>query len=102
MLNLHDIQVIASRKTDNDEEILRNVKIILSTLAGTVPFDRDFGINTDLLDEPINEVPGLFQVECILKLRKYEPRAKIESVDFIYLGDGKLNPKVVVYIDNLE
>lgn len=80
-----------------NEEIMQNVKVILSTPAGTVPFDREFGVSIDLIDLPMDRAKGQLTVEYIKKVRKYEPRAKVKKVTFEYDGVvGILRPKVVI------
>ncbi len=64
------------------EEILQNVRTICSTVVGSVPLDRDFGMSMDMLDQPINLSRMLFQSAVIQALAKYEPRAKLVSIDF--------------------
>jgi phage baseplate assembly protein W len=81
------------------EEILRNVAVILSTPVGTVPWDRDFGVDFDVVDLPINKIKARYTVEVITKIKKYEPRAKVVKVTFEYVGtSGVIKPKVVLAI----
>ncbi len=82
-------------------EIYQNLKIIYTTPAGTVPFDRNFGIDISIIDEPIDIAKGKLIVEYTTKTRKYEPRASVKEVDF--KGDvrsGKIIPKVVIIIES--
>lgn len=81
------------------EEILQNVKTIVTTPVGTVPLDRDFGVDFTVLDLPINQVQARYTVEVISKIRKYEPRCKVLKVTYEYNGEtGKVTPKVVLQI----
>jgi phage baseplate assembly protein W len=80
-----------------NEEIIQNVKTILSTPVGSVPFDREFGIALDFIDKPVYQARKIQTVEIIRKVRRYEPRAKVERV--IYSGDvadGQTISKVVI------
>lgn len=82
------------------EEIIQNVGTILSTVRYSVPYDREFGINPDYLDEssPISR-PKLL-ADIVAKIKKYEPRAKVISVSFEEDGaQGKLTPTVKVDIN---
>lgn len=99
MLKIDEVEIILTANSTIDEEVVRNVKVILTTLEGTVPYDRSFGITPDLQDLPVNEVQGLYTVECIAKIRKYEPRAAVQSVDFIHDTDeGIIYPKVAISV----
>jgi len=79
------------------EEIIRNIRMIFTTPMGTVPFDRDFGIDWSILDKPLPQAKGLLTVEYINKVRQYEPRARVQEVTYKHEGtDGSLIPKVVI------
>ncbi|OLS34225.1 hypothetical protein BTR22_19245 [Alkalihalophilus pseudofirmus] len=82
------------------EEVLQNVKMIFTTPAGTVPFDREFGINIDFLDKPIHLAQAMIRMEYAEKIAAYESRARVLEVSF--MSDpykGLLIPKVVIDID---
>lgn len=84
------------------EEILQNVRTILSTPIGTVPLHRDFGISWEHLDKPYPVAKQLMMVEIIEAIEKFEPRAKVESVEFDErvedAMEGLMKPRVVVSI----
>lgn len=96
MIIYDQVEIIIPVDSSLGEEIKRNAKIILTTLAGTVPFMRDFGISPDIIDLPMNEAEGAYMMECITKIRKYEPRASVVEIDFTSSLEGKLYPKVVL------
>lgn len=78
------------------DEVLRNVRTIITTVAGTVPFDRDFGIDISFLDMPLTQAQGRLTIEYIEKIRRYEPRVKVEEVAFAQDPlNGAIIPKVV-------
>lgn len=81
------------------EEVLQNVRTIVNTIVKSVPMDRELGINTDLLDAPINIVGGKLQTRIMDAINKFEPRAKVKSIAFN--GDatqGKIIPIIKVAI----
>lgn len=63
------------------EEILQNVRTILSTVVGSVPLYRDFGMSWEHVDKPYPASIALLKVDVIEAVEKYEPRAKVESVE---------------------
>lgn len=76
-------------------EIIQNVRQIISTIAGTVPMDRDFGLSPDYLDMPINQARGYIADDIVTKIKKYEPRAEV--VEVLFTGDaltGQTKPTV--------
>lgn len=79
-------------------EILQNIRTIITTTEYSVPLDRDFGINADMLDLPINVAQAKLQSEMITAIKKYEPRVEITSISFTGTDDGVLAPKVQVRI----
>lgn len=93
MVKIENIDFAAEGNT----EIYQNLKILYTTPAGTVPFDRDFGINIEFLDAPIPLAQGRIIVEYTEKTKTYEPRAAVKEVNFdIHPQSGNLIPKVVI------
>jgi hypothetical protein len=96
-IDLNNVKLLVNFNAVGVDEILQNIKMLFSTPAGTVPFDRDFGINWDIVNKPIVIAKGLLTVEYIEKVRKYEPRAQVKQVTFEYDSiSGSLIPKVVI------
>ena len=90
-------EVVIDFSAGGNSEILQNIQVILTTPAGTVPFDRDFGIDMSILDSPIGVAKAKLTVEYIKKIKKYEPRAEVKKVSFTNDAiSGLLVPKVVV------
>ncbi len=79
-------------------EILQNVRTIITTTQYSVPLDRDFGINADMLDLPMNVAQARLQSEIITAIKKYETRVEITTISFSGTADGVLVPKVQVKI----
>ena len=85
---------------DNEQlEVIQNVKTILTTIQGTVPLDRDFGIDSEVIDKPVNVIRPLIVQEVKEKLAKYEPRVKFISMLWDGAGsEGRIVPTVRVAI----
>ena len=81
------------------EEVIQNVRMILGIARGTVPIDRDFGLRTDLVDAPIGTVRALLTAYLTEDIPKFEPRAKLVSLEFRRSADGKVEPLVTVAVD---
>jgi phage baseplate assembly protein W len=82
-------------------EIIQNIRNILATPKGSLPLDREFGLDQTFLDvpQPIAQVKAV--PEIIEAVEKYEPRVKVTSVEWEKIEstgtmDGKLVPKVRV------
>ena len=80
------------------EEVLQNVRTIVSTIRGEVPLDRAFGIDGSLVDLPVNRAKAWMANEIIQAIRRYEPRAVITKVVFRGELEGKLIPVLEVEI----
>lgn len=79
-------------------EIVQNVKTIVGTVVGTVPLDRDFGVDSGLVDLPMPVARARLAAELIEKVERYEPRVKVRSVAFSGDADGRLTPRLEVDI----
>lgn len=81
------------------EEVIQNVRMIISTVKYSVPMDREFGIDGAVVDRPINIAKAHLSNEIFRAVRRYEPRAVIESIDFDGDESGQLTPKIKVQIN---
>lgn len=82
------------------EEIIQNVRTILTTFKKSVPMDRDFGINASVVDLPIAAAQAAMTADIVAAINRYEPRARVVSVS--YEGtemDGIVRPKVRIKVD---
>ena len=81
------------------QEVMQNVKLIITTRKGTQPLDRDFGISFDFLDGPMPSVQAKAEQEVFMALRKYEPRAVLKQVAWsIDPLSGSARPNISVQV----
>ena len=84
------------------EEILQNVRIILTTVMGTVPLDRNFGIKAEFIDDPTPRGMMRLSIFATESIQDYEPRVEVRDIEFVPRADdamdGRLYPKVTVRI----
>ena len=64
------------------DEVLQNIAVIISTVKGTVPLYRDFGISSGFVDKPSTVAESLITAEVFDAIEKYEPRAEVLEVTF--------------------
>lgn len=83
-------------------EVLQNVKTILSTIKYSVPLDRGFGISGAAVDMPMQQAAAILSGEIFAAIRRYEPRAIIQSIKFSGDESGKLIPTLEVRIIGTE
>lgn len=88
------------------EEILQNCRTIISTLVGTVPLNRGFGVTWDHLDKPLPIARARMREAVIDAIHEHEPRAVVRSVRFDEniddVMEGIIRPRVVVTIGEDE
>jgi len=81
------------------EEVVQNVRMIISTVKYSVPMDREFGIEGAILDRPVNVAKAHLTNEIFRAVRRYEPRAEITDINFDGDESGRLTPKIKVQIN---
>lgn len=77
-------------------EILQNVRTICSTIKGTVPLDREFGIDAGIVDEPVNVARARISARIIAAVREFEPRADVVKVSFRAGNNQEVLPVVSI------
>lgn len=78
------------------EEVLQNIRTILATAKGTVPLDREFGLDNTVIDLPTSLGKAKLTNEIFQAVKRYEPRVTIDSISFSGDISGKIIPKVVI------
>ena len=84
------------------EEIIQNVRMLLTTVKGTVPLDRELGLTNSFIDDPMPRGMRRFAIFVVETIQEYEPRVEVTEVDFAprpdAAMDGQLYPRVKVRI----
>ncbi len=81
------------------EEVIQNVRTIVTTTKYSIPLDREFGIDGSVVDLPINVAKAKLTNEISRAIHRYEPRAAIESITFQGEETGRLIPTVEVSVN---
>lgn len=82
-----------------EEEIIQNVRTILTTYQRTVPLDRGFGISADYLDKTLPVAQATMASELMTAIRQYEPRCQVVGITFTGNDNGALTPRIEVTIN---
>lgn len=84
------------------EEIIQNIKVIVTTVIGNVPLDRKFGINGNVIDAAQPKGKSMLTINILESVQDYEPRVEISGIEFIEdvkgAEKGILIPKLEVKI----
>ena len=94
ILEIKPLSDIKLQPQNTLEEIIQNINTILSTPKGTVPLDRDFGIDWSFVDSPMPEAKMTLRQEIVSALKKFEPRVVVLAISFKKsdAADGSLIP----------
>lgn len=65
-------------------EIAQNVRVIVTTIAGEAPLERDLGLSADPMDQPLHPLRAmaLIRSEIPKAVAKWEPRARVTEISF--------------------
>ena len=78
--------------------LAQEIRTLMATRKGSVPLDRDFGIDWSLVDSPITDVMPRLVAEYSRQIEKYVPRVRVLSVTFVPAAsaalEGRLCPVV--------
>lgn len=72
-------------------EIAQNIRMIITTPVGSVPLNREFGIDTDVIDLPLPIAQQKLTQEIFQAIRKYEPRVRVTKITFKQTVDEMTN-----------
>lgn len=64
------------------ESIKQSINIICTTPIGSVPLDRNFGIDFSVLDLPYESSMAMLRVSIMDAIELYEPRAEVTEIQF--------------------
>ncbi len=82
------------------EEVIQNVRMLLSVWRGSVPLDRELGIDADLLDAPIGVAQNRLASDLARQIADCEPRARLKSLEMnVSALDGRVEPKAIIVIE---
>ncbi len=78
------------------QELLDNAGIILTSLRGTIPQNREMGLVAgNIIGKNVVSVKASYSIQAIEQLEKYEPRLKVLKIAFEIVSE-RINPKVVL------
>lgn len=95
MMNLSSNVILNNTSEEIIKSYQEQISTLCSTIAGTIPLDRDFGIDSACLSKPPDVATALLSVEIMEKVEKYIPQLIVNSVEFSS-DDGTLTPIIKV------
>ncbi|WP_285906827.1 hypothetical protein [Pseudodesulfovibrio pelocollis] len=86
--------------------VLQQVRMVLTTVRGSVPLDRTFGLSLTFLDRPLPHAMAEYTGEVVAQVQAQVPGVRVERVEFVPdrdgAVDGRLYPVVTVSIEGVE
>lgn len=96
MTDSYDFELEYTFADDKRAELDRCLSLLLSTRKGTMPLNREFGVDMDFTDLPPETVKSLFVAEVVNAVAQFIPSVRVQEVTWSSGADGKLIPKVVI------
>lgn len=89
-------EIIPTGNMTEAEDIIRCLTTLYGTTTGEQILDRDFGIDANIIDLPVNVAAARLAQEIIEKTEKYEPRAEVTEVSPDWDITGTMVVKIYV------
>lgn len=99
MIVIDGVQIIINSAHEKKlrEEIFNKIKFLLTLIKGTIPMNREIGLESDIVDLPMYEAQNRYTVSAMELIEKFETRVTVDEISFEILENtGKMIPKVVV------
>lgn len=99
MIVIDGVQIIINSIYENKlrGEIFNKIKFLLTLIKGTIPMNREIGMDMDIVDLPMYEAQNRYAVSAMELIEQFETRVTVDEISFeIYENTGKMIPKVVV------
>lgn len=93
---LYDFQLDYTFQNNRMAELDRQLALLLSTVEGTMPLEREMGLNTDFVDRPPEIAKSLYTAEVTRKVAKFIPSVRVREITWGVAEGGKLISKVVI------
>lgn len=78
-----------------DQTVIKRIHRLFSTPVGSIPFNREFGVDLTVLDNAPAAVEGALMVEYSRKMLKFFPDYIISRIDF-KKENNQITPMVVI------
>ena len=99
MIVIDGVQIIINSVYEKKlrEGIFNKIKFLLTLIKGTIPMNREIGLESDIVDLPMYEAQNRYTVSAMELIEKFETRVTVDEISFDILENtGKMIPKVVV------
>lgn len=81
-INASNLRNIRFSEPDMVRSVIQNIALILSTRRGSVPLQRDFGLDWSALDKPLPIAKSMLIAQIREAIETWEPRATFVKASF--------------------
>ncbi len=99
MLVIDGVQIVlnGAYEVGLRKEILDKCMFLLTMIKGTIPMNREIGLDPDIISQPAYIAQQRYTISAMELIDEFEPRAVVEEVSFVVSGGtGNIIPKVVL------
>ncbi len=82
-----------------EEEIAQNIRVILNTIKGTVPLNRNLGLDISFIDEPANTALMRCKFTILEAINKDEPRVEVIDINVQNNKENALNGDFTIEVE---
>lgn len=75
------------------ESTVRGLQTLYSTIEGTVPMDREFGLDGTMIGYPVEVIKNMYTLDVMEKTEKYFSNVKVTEVTYESI-DNTLIPTI--------
>ena len=98
MIKIDGVQIVINSVYERGlrQELLDKVFFLLSCIKGTIPMNRNIGLDRNIISQPDTIARNLYTVSAIELIEEFEDRLSVEEVQFESGDSGNMIPKVVL------
>lgn len=99
MIVIDGVKIIINSVYEKElrKDIFEKIMFILTLIKGTIPMNREIGLEADILDLPMYEAQNKYTVSAIELIEKFETRVTVDEISFtVDEKNGRMVPEVVV------
>ena len=99
MLVIDGVRIIINSVYEKElrKEIFEKITFILTLIKGTIPMNREIGLDADILDLHMYEAHNKYTVSAIELIEKFETRVTVDEISFtVDEKNGRMIPEAVV------
>ena len=97
-----EIEAINLDEADGFERIDSLLRSLITTIAGTIPGSRSFGLEGGAINLLPEDARNTFLMELDEKVEEFIPEVSIEEVEFDDVGEGEMLLRISVGVNEEE